>query len=67
MDVANKDRFPHYYMLKQLGENTDEARWYNQVYSDLLNKEYEFLVETVTIRQTFGGDKKIHGIDEKDN
>jgi len=30
------------------------------VYSDLLNKEYELLVETVTIRQTFGGNKIIH-------
>jgi hypothetical protein len=58
--ISNKDRFPHYKELLRLGENTDEARWYNQVYSNLLNKEYEFLVETVTIRETFGGNKIIH-------
>ena len=58
--ISSKDRFPHYKELMRLGGTTDEARWYNQVYSDLLNKEYELLVETVTIRQTFGGNKKIH-------
>ena len=63
--ISNKDRFPHYKELLRLGENTDEARWYNQVYSDLLNKEYELLVETVTIRETFGGNKIIHNDNSK--
>jgi len=69
MDVANKDRFPHYYMLKQLGEDTEEARWYNQRYNQELNKEYEFVWENYMERFKLGGDDGIHKIvtNEKNN
>jgi hypothetical protein len=60
MDISNKDRFPYYTELIRLRGNTDEARWYNQVYSDMLNKEYEFIMQTVEIRNKFGGNKIIH-------
>ena len=66
MNVANKDRFPHYYMLKQLGEDTEEARWYNQRYNQELNKEYEFVLENYMERFKLGGNIKIH-MNEKDN
>jgi hypothetical protein len=60
MEISNKDRFPHYTELMKLGRYTDEARWYNQVHSDMLNKEYEFIMQTVEIRHKFGDNKKIH-------
>ena len=62
--VTNKDRFPHYYMLKQLGEETEKGRWYNLRYSQALNKEYEVILENAIDRFNLGGTKIVHKIIE---
>lgn len=64
MDITNKDKFPHYYMLKQLGEETEKGRLYNLRYSQALNKECEVILENAIDRFKLGGTKIVHKIIE---
>lgn len=65
MDVMYKSKFPHYYMLRQLGEETEEGRRYNLRYSQELNKEYELVLENAIERFKLGGTNEIHKITNK--
>jgi len=63
MDIANKDRFPHIYALDFLGgEKSALGEAYYEDHEKELEKEFSEIMETVLVRDNFGGNKVIHCI-----
>ncbi len=67
MGMLNKDRFPHVHELKCLGGvNTEEGDFYSKINGEEIEEEYEKIMKIFSIRHELGGNKKIHGINEKE-
>ena len=67
MGVVTEDRFPHIEKLKSLGGvNTEEGDLYAKKYGEEIEDEYDRIMNIFQFRYKVGGNKKIHGIDEKE-
>ena len=61
MTIANKNRFPHIYVLDFLGgEKSALGEAYFEDHEKELEKEFTEIMATVLVRDKFGGNEKIH-------
>lgn len=67
MGLVNKERFPFVHELGCLGGvNTEEGDLYAKKYGEEIEDEYDRIMNIFQFRYKVGGNKKIHGIDEKE-
>jgi hypothetical protein len=67
MGIVTEDRFPNVEKLKSLGGvNTEEGDLYAKKYGEEIQNEYDIMMKLFQFRFNLGGNKKIHGIDEKE-
>jgi hypothetical protein len=67
MNISSKDRFPHIYALDKLGgDKSLEGEKYYEEHEEELEMEFTEIMRNVLDRDNFGGNKTIHGINEKE-
>jgi len=67
ISIANNERFPHIYGLDKLGgEKSADGEKYYEEHEKELSKEYDEIMNVWIHRYKLGGNKEIHGIDEKE-
>ena len=67
MDIANKDRFPHIHALELSGgdKSAGGEKYYEEHHMEL-EKEFTEIMRNLSDRDNYGGNKDIHGINEKE-
>jgi len=67
ISIANNERFPHIYGLDKLGgEKSADGEKYYEEHEKELSKEYDEIMNVWMYRFKLGGNKEIHGINEKE-